>query len=93
MAIYPLAALFVKSQQKVDVAHQHVLVWGGLRGALALALALGLPETIPYRAEIITVSFAIVAFSVVVQGLTITPLMVALGLLAKDKHGQHDPAE
>jgi CPA1 family monovalent cation:H+ antiporter len=82
-AIYPLAALFSRSSQKVSMAHQHILVWGGLRGALALALALGLPPNIPLRSEIITVSFAIVAFSVVVQGLTVTPLMVALGLLKK----------
>ncbi len=81
VAIYPLSALFMKSRHKVSMPHQHILVWGGLRGALALALALGLPNTIPYRNEIITLSFAIVAFSVVVQGLTVTPLMRALGLL------------
>jgi CPA1 family monovalent cation:H+ antiporter len=83
-AIYPLAALFTKSKYNISTKHQHILVWGGLRGALALALSLGLPDTIPYRAEIITIAFAVVAFSVVVQGLTITPLMRKLGLLEKD---------
>jgi CPA1 family monovalent cation:H+ antiporter len=82
-AIYPLAVLFSKSSMKVSMAHQHVLVWGGLRGALALALALGLPDSMPYRAEIVTICFAVVAFSVVIQGLTITPFMVRLGLLQK----------
>ena len=85
-AIYPLAALYRKSQYKVSSKHQHILVWGGLRGALALALSLGLPESIPFRAEIITISFAVVAFSVVVQGLTITPLMRKLGLLDKTEN-------
>jgi CPA1 family monovalent cation:H+ antiporter len=85
-AIYPLAALYSKSQYKVSAKHQHILVWGGLRGALALALSLGLPDNIPLRAEIITISFAVVAFSVVVQGLTITPLMRKLGLLSKDEN-------
>jgi len=37
MAIYPLCALFSRSRLRVDVRHQHVLFWGGLRGALALA--------------------------------------------------------
>jgi CPA1 family monovalent cation:H+ antiporter len=86
VAIYPLAALFSKSSLKVSIAHQHILVWGGLRGALALALALGLPSTMPYRSEIVTICFAVVAFSVVIQGLTITPLMIRLGLLQKADH-------
>jgi CPA1 family monovalent cation:H+ antiporter len=59
----------------VTLRHQHVLFWGGLRGALALALALGLPEDFPERGSIVTVSFAVVAFSVFVQGLTLTPLL------------------
>ena len=58
---------------------QHVLFWGGLRGALALALALGLPPEVPQREEIITISFAVVAFSVFVQGLTIKPLLRSVG--------------
>jgi monovalent cation:H+ antiporter, CPA1 family len=38
--IYPLCALFARSRLKVDMRHQHVLFWGGLRGALALAPSL-----------------------------------------------------
>ena len=57
------------------MTHQHILVWGGLRGALALALVLGLPAGIPRRDEIVTVAFAVVAFSVIVQGLTMQPLL------------------
>lgn len=81
VAIYPLSALFAKSVYKVETAHQHVLVWGGLRGALALALALGLPADMPFREDIVTVSFAVVAFSIVVQGLTMSPFMMMLGVL------------
>lgn len=49
---------------------QHLLFWGGLRGALGLALALGLPQDTPSRDEIISAIFAAVAFSIVIQGLT-----------------------
>jgi CPA1 family monovalent cation:H+ antiporter len=42
---------------------------------LALALALGLPPEIPRRDEIVTIAFGIVGFSVIVQGLTIPPLL------------------
>jgi CPA1 family monovalent cation:H+ antiporter len=80
-AIYPGCALFRRGGRPVEAAHQHVLFWGGLRGALALALALGLPQAVPHRDEIITVAFAVVAFSVFVQGLTMTPLLRRLGQL------------
>jgi CPA1 family monovalent cation:H+ antiporter len=50
-----------------------------LRGALALALALGLPPEIPLRDQIVTISFAVVAFSVFVQGMTMTPLLRRVG--------------
>ncbi len=74
-AVYPLCAVFVRTRFKVDMRHQHVLFWGGLRGALALALSLSLPEDLPQRDVIVVITFAVVAFSVFVQGLTITPLL------------------
>jgi monovalent cation:H+ antiporter, CPA1 family len=83
IAIYPLCALFSRSRLKVDHRHQHALFWGGLRGALALALALALPAQIPQHELIITLTFAVVAFSIFVQGLTIAPLLRWLGLFAR----------
>jgi len=80
-AVYPIAALFRGRRLAVPAAYQHVLWWGGLRGALALALALALPATVPERGEIITVAFAVVAFSIFVQGLTMEPLMRRMGLI------------
>jgi CPA1 family monovalent cation:H+ antiporter len=78
-AIYPLCALFARSRLKIDLKFQHVLFWGGLRGALALALALSLPADLPRHDDIIVVTFAVVAFSVFAQGLTISPLLRRLG--------------
>jgi CPA1 family monovalent cation:H+ antiporter len=83
VAIYPICALFTHTALKVDVRQQHVLFWGGLRGALALALALGLPADLPLHDEIVTVSFAVVAFSIFAQGLTMTPLLRKLGQMPK----------
>jgi len=79
LAVYPCSAIFTATPRKVDLKLQHVLFWGGLRGALALALALGIPDTLPYRGEILTVTFGVVAFSVFVQGLTMPPLLRWLG--------------
>lgn len=78
-AIYPCCAIFSRSSLRVSWSHQHILFWGGLRGALALALALGLPADLPMREAVITVSFAVVAFSVFVQGLTMAPFLRRLG--------------
>jgi monovalent cation:H+ antiporter, CPA1 family len=81
VAIYPVCALFVRSRLKVDMRHQHLLFWGGLRGALALALALSLPGELPHHDSIVLMTFAVVAFAVFAQGLTITPLLRRLGQL------------
>jgi CPA1 family monovalent cation:H+ antiporter len=78
-AIYPCCLLFSRTSLRVTWKHQHILFWGGLRGAVALALALGLPAEVPLREEIITISFAVVAFSVFVQGLTMVPFLRRMG--------------
>lgn len=80
-AVYPLCALFAGSELRVIAKRQHALFWGGLRGALALALALGLPKDLPGREEVITVSFAVVAFSIFVQGLTMPSVLRHIGEL------------
>ncbi len=87
VAIYGLSGLFAWSRQRVELRHQHVLVWGGLRGALALGLVFGLPLDLPGRAQIVTVAFAVVAFSIVVQGLTMTPLLRWLRLIGEPATG------
>jgi CPA1 family monovalent cation:H+ antiporter len=74
-AVYPVCALFALGPNRVSVAQQHALVWGGLRGALALALVLSIPESFPWRHPIVVVTFAVVAFSIIVQGLTCRPLL------------------
>lgn len=89
VAIYPCCLAFSRSSLCVTMKYQHVLFWGGLRGALALALALGLPPEVPQREEIITISFAVVAFSVFVQGLTIAPFLRRLGEISD--HGLFAP--
>ena len=74
-AIYPLSMIFNKSKLKLEKNHQHILFWGGLRSALALALAFNLPENIQQREQIIAAAFGVVAFSIFAQGLTMTPLL------------------
>ena len=51
-----------------------VLIWGGLRGGIAVALALSLPEN-EYKATILSITYGVVLFSIIVQGLTIKKLV------------------
>jgi CPA1 family monovalent cation:H+ antiporter len=51
-----------------------IMTWGGLRGGISVALALSLPAGAG-REFILTITYAVVVFSILVQGLTITPLL------------------
>ena len=80
VAVYPLCALFARSRLRVSARYQHILVWGGLRGALGLALALSVPQEVQERGAIIGAAFGVVAFSVFVQGISIPWMIRALRL-------------
>jgi Na+/H+ antiporter len=57
-----------------------VVSWCGMRGIVTLAAAFALPEGFPYRDLILLTAFGVVLGSLVIQGLTLRPLIVALKL-------------
>ncbi len=75
LTVYPLSLAFARSRWAIGLAEQHVLWWGGLRGALALALALSLPPDLPFAGQIRIATFGVVVFSVVLQGLSMPFLL------------------
>ncbi|MGB7310533.1 MAG: Na+/H+ antiporter [Candidatus Acidiferrales bacterium] len=79
-SVYGLTSLMNLFARKISFRWQHTLVWGGLHGALSLALALSLTSGFADRDRILTLTFGVVAFSMIVQGLTIKPLVRALGI-------------
>ena len=85
VAIYPVGALFARTKLAIDRPTRHLLFWGGLRGALALALALAVPSSVPEHNALVSVAFAVVAFSIFVQGLTVPVLLRRSGLLAGEE--------
>ncbi|MGA7383152.1 MAG: cation:proton antiporter [Methylocella sp.] len=83
LTVYPICLLFKRTPWAVPMREQHILWWGGLRGALSLGLALALPPSLACRNEIVIAAFGVVAFSVVVEGLTMPLLLRILGFLPK----------
>ncbi len=73
-----LANLF--SRNKIPFAYRHVLFWGGLRGAISLALALSLPLALAERELLRVMTFGVVLFTLLAQGTTMQFLMKRLGL-------------
>jgi Na+:H+ antiporter len=64
----------------VPLAWLHVLFWAGLRGAIAVGLALSLPEDLPERAHLQGIVFGITLFTLIVQGATTDLLLRRLGV-------------
>jgi len=61
----------------------HILFWGGLRGSIPIALLLNLPNEgllVTWRPVLLLAGFGCVFFSLVVQGITMKPLMLKLGI-------------
>jgi monovalent cation:H+ antiporter, CPA1 family len=63
-------------------AWQHVVALAGIRGGISLALALSLPESVPYRDQILAAVYGVVAITILVQGLLLAPIMRRLPLAA-----------
>jgi CPA1 family monovalent cation:H+ antiporter len=75
--------LLLRSYHEFTPHTVKVMTWGGLRGGISVALALSLPPDLPGRDAVLTMTYIVVIFSIVVQGLTIGPLVERLpGLFA-----------
>jgi len=84
VSVYGVLLMFAFTKKlKVSMAEQTVMVWGGLRGAVTLALALSLPTSLDYWWTIQSIAFGVVMFSLFVQAPTLQLLVEKLSL--KDK--------
>lgn len=78
IVVYGMSALSSRVRQPISLPYRHVMFWGGLRGAVSLALALGLSG--PFSEDLQLMTFGVVLFTLLVQGLTIEPLIRRLNL-------------
>jgi CPA1 family monovalent cation:H+ antiporter len=69
-----LPMLLLKNKRNTDPGEIKLLIWGGLRGGISVALALSLPKG-DERDVILAMTYIVVVFSIIVQGLTIKYLI------------------
>lgn len=72
-----LPMFFLKDKQLFNHKSAIIMTWGGLRGGLSIALTLSLPES-AFKEIIVSITFIIVVFSVLVQGLSTEKLVKSL---------------
>ncbi len=82
LVIYGLSLISRRMGESVPFRWQQVIAWGGLRGALSLALALSLPISIGNDRYLLrTMAFGVVLFTLLVQATTLRPLIRSLGII------------
>jgi CPA1 family monovalent cation:H+ antiporter len=80
-AVYPAFWLLKRSEpEPVPLPWQHAMLWGNIKGSLTMALAISLPLALPYRNELITISFGVVLLSLLVQALSLGRVVHWLGI-------------
>lgn len=89
VAVLPLVALLerIAGIPPVGIRNEAVLIWGGLRGGVALALALALPEELPQREQFVAMTGGVVMATLLLNATTIGALVRRLGL------NQQSPAD
>lgn len=89
----------LRGSQAVPSRFLPVLLWGGLRGAVSLALVLSIPLTLPNgqpfpdRSTLQVIAFGVVGASLLLQGLTMSPLIRRLGLRSASAEAEPDEGD
>ena len=80
ISIYGFTALLARRAAPFPMAWRHVMVWGGLRGGVAVALVLTLPPVLPQREAVAAGVLGTIVWTLVGQGLLVRPIMQLAGL-------------
>ena len=79
-AVYALRPVARLLRLPAHASWPPVLLWAGLRGALSMALALALPYSLPTRSTLVAATYAVVLFTLLVQGLSLRVVLRRLGV-------------
>ena len=81
IVIFGVSALLKFRNARIPRPWNWILIWGGLRGALSMVLALSLPTQLPLRELIVNMVFGVVLLSILIQGMSMTSLARRLGVI------------
>jgi CPA1 family monovalent cation:H+ antiporter len=86
LVIYGLGGIANRWLEPISLRWQHVMAWGGLRGAISLALALSLPVALgPDRELMRTMAFGVVLFTLLVPATTMSRLVRKLKIVVRNE--------
>lgn len=88
LVIFVASSLLRRTRERIPWSWSIILTWGGLRGALPMVLVLSLPKDFAYRELLVSMTCGVVILSILVHGLTMSPLLRWLGIV----HGQQENA-
>ncbi|MGC8536403.1 MAG: cation:proton antiporter [Rhizomicrobium sp.] len=86
LVIFVVSGLLRKTREKIPWPWSVVLTWGGLRGGLPMVLVLSLAKDFPHRDLLVAMTFGVVMMSILVHGMTVSPLLRRLGIVKGREH-------
>jgi CPA1 family monovalent cation:H+ antiporter len=81
LIIFGASSLLRRTRERIPWTWSVILTWGGLRGGLPMVLVLSLPKDFPHRELLVSMTFGVVILSILVHGLTMSPLLRWLGIV------------
>jgi CPA1 family monovalent cation:H+ antiporter len=87
LIIFGASSLLRRTRERIPWVWSVILTWGGLRGGLPMVLVLSLPKDFPHRDLLVSMTFGVVLLSILVHGLTMSPLLRWLGIVSG--HQEH----
>ena len=85
VVIFAVSGLLRATRERIPARWSAVLTWGGLRGGLPMVLVLSLPENFQYRELLVSMTFGVVILSILIHGLSISPLLRWLGIVVPQR--------
>jgi CPA1 family monovalent cation:H+ antiporter len=86
LVIFAISGLLRRTREEIPWSWSVVLTWGGLRGAVPMVLALSLAKDFPHRDLLVTMTFGVVMISMLLHGMTVSPLLRWLGVAKRREH-------
>ena len=86
LVIFAVSGVLRRTRESIPWPWSVVLTWGGLRGGLPMVLVLSLTKDFPHRELLVTMTFGVVMISILVHGMTVSPLLRWLGIVKGREH-------